>query len=82
MEISELIPDDIPDWAIEAMARGQLFTVTFNRIKELEGLRNSLAVRLTVLERTSKEEVARLQERIAVQSTTIDNHVKAEGKSI
>jgi hypothetical protein len=36
MEITEIIPDDLPDWAIKAMAEGQLFTVTFERIKRLE----------------------------------------------
>jgi hypothetical protein len=33
--ITEIIPDDAPDWAIEAMAEGQLFRTCFKRDKEL-----------------------------------------------
>ena len=35
-KIIEIIPDDLPEWAIEAMAEGQLFTVTFEKIMALE----------------------------------------------
>ena len=35
-DISEIIPDDLPDWAAKAMAEGQLFNVTFDRIKKIE----------------------------------------------
>ena len=34
--LTETIPDDIPDWAIKAMAEKKLFQVTFDRIKALE----------------------------------------------
>ncbi len=33
--ITEILPDDAPEWAIKAMAEGQLFRVCFNRDKEL-----------------------------------------------
>lgn len=36
MKITEIIPDDLPEWAIKAMAEGQLFKVTFDRIRKLE----------------------------------------------
>jgi len=29
--ITEIIPDDAPEWAIEAMAKGQLFSECFDR---------------------------------------------------
>ena len=29
--ITEIIPDDAPEWAIKAMAEGQLFRVCFDR---------------------------------------------------
>ena len=32
-KITEIIPDNLPDWAIEAMSDGQLFAVTFDRIQ-------------------------------------------------
>jgi hypothetical protein len=38
MAITEMIPDDLPEWAIKAMAEGQLFTVTFDRIRKLESM--------------------------------------------
>ena len=34
--ITEIIPDDMPEWSIEAMAEGQLFNAVFKKIKELE----------------------------------------------
>ena len=36
MKITEIIPADLPGWAIKAMADGQLFNVTFAKINELE----------------------------------------------
>ena len=33
--ITEIIPDDAPEWAIKAMAEGQLFRTCFERDKEL-----------------------------------------------
>ncbi len=38
MEIIEIIPDNLPEWAIKAMAEGQLFNVTFDRIRKLESM--------------------------------------------
>jgi len=35
-KIVEIIPDELPAWAIEAMAEGQLFNTMLNKIKELE----------------------------------------------
>jgi len=37
-KIIELIPDDndLPDWAIKAMANGSLFKTVFEKIKEIE----------------------------------------------
>jgi hypothetical protein len=35
-KIIEIIPDDMPDWAAEAMEKGQLWTTVFERIKKLE----------------------------------------------
>ena len=35
-KIIEIIPDDLPAWAIEAMAKGQLFNFMSQRIKDLE----------------------------------------------
>ena len=37
--ITEQIPDDIPEWAIKAMADEKLFSTTFERIKSLESER-------------------------------------------
>jgi hypothetical protein len=37
-EITEIIPDDLPDWAVKAMAEGQLFNVVFDRIRKLESM--------------------------------------------
>jgi len=34
--IVEIIPDDLPDWAIEAMAEGQLFITMLDRVKKQE----------------------------------------------
>lgn len=36
MEIIEIIPDDLPEWAIEEMARGQLFNGMLTRIRDLQ----------------------------------------------
>ncbi len=33
--LTEQIPDDLPEWAIKAMAEGQLFKVTFDRIASI-----------------------------------------------
>jgi len=33
--ITEILPDDAPEWAIEAMAEGHLFRTCFARDKEL-----------------------------------------------
>jgi len=35
-KITEIIPDDMPRWAREAMEKGQLFNEMLNRIKDLE----------------------------------------------
>lgn len=35
-KITEIIPDDIPQWAQDAMDKGQLWTTVFDRIEELE----------------------------------------------
>lgn len=35
-KITEIIPDDMPDWLMEAFNRGQFFRVVIERIKELE----------------------------------------------
>ena len=35
-KITEIMPDDAPEWAIEAMANGNLFRVTFDRVEKLE----------------------------------------------
>ena len=40
--ITETIPDDIPDWAIKAMAEGQLFSITFERVRKLEAERQMI----------------------------------------
>lgn len=47
MEITEIIPDDLPDWAIKAMAEGQLFTVTFDRIRKLESMCKAAAAEIS-----------------------------------
>ena len=36
VNITEIIPDDLPEWAIDAMAEGRVFTVMMDRIKKLE----------------------------------------------
>ena len=48
-EITEIIPDDLPDWAIKAMAEGQLFNVTFARIRALEAEEISLLTEISKL---------------------------------
>jgi len=35
-KITEIIPDDMPEWAKEAMADGQLWNRVFGRIEELQ----------------------------------------------
>jgi len=35
-KITEIIPDDMPEWAKEAMAGGQLWNRVFGRIEELQ----------------------------------------------
>jgi len=35
-KLTETIPDDMPEWAIEAMAEGRLFNKTFAVVAELE----------------------------------------------
>ena len=35
-KITEIIPDNLPEWAIEAMANGQLFNEMLNRINKAE----------------------------------------------
>lgn len=35
-KITEIIPDDIPEWARKAMDEGQLWNKVFERIEELE----------------------------------------------
>lgn len=35
MKLTEIIPDDLPEWAIEAMANGQLFNVAFKKYDRL-----------------------------------------------
>lgn len=35
-KITEIIPDDMPEWVIEAMENGQFFNVTCEKIKELQ----------------------------------------------
>lgn len=37
--ITETIPDDLPDWAIKAMADGQLFHVMCKKARELDALK-------------------------------------------
>lgn len=34
--ITEIIPDDMPEWAKQAMDEGQFFNVVCERLKELE----------------------------------------------
>lgn len=34
--ITEIIPDDLPEWAIQAIAEGQFFRVCLERDKELQ----------------------------------------------
>lgn len=36
MTITEIIPDDLPEWMIEAMADGQFFNRVLEKVKELE----------------------------------------------
>jgi hypothetical protein len=36
MKITEMIPKNMPQWAKDAMEEGQLFNVTFDKIKLLE----------------------------------------------
>lgn len=36
IKIIEIIPEDIPEWAVKAMASGQLFRESLSRIKDLE----------------------------------------------
>jgi len=36
-DIVEIIPDNLPEWMIKAMAEGQLCSVVMARIKDLEG---------------------------------------------
>ena len=35
-KITEIMPDDIPDWARQAMSKGQFFNVALARITQLE----------------------------------------------
>jgi len=35
-KIIEIIPDNLPEWAVEAMKNGQLFKTMLERIRELE----------------------------------------------
>lgn len=35
MELTEIIPDDLPEWAIKAMAEGQFLNVVFEKIKDM-----------------------------------------------
>jgi len=35
-KIIEIIPDNLPEWAVEAMENGQLFKTMLERIRELE----------------------------------------------
>ena len=37
-KITEIIPDDIPQWAQDAIDKGLLWKTVFARIKELEGI--------------------------------------------
>lgn len=39
-KITEMIPDNMPEWAREAMVDGQLFNITFGRIRVLEEKRS------------------------------------------
>lgn len=34
-KITEIIPDDLPDWAIKAMAEGQFFNVVAKKLKDI-----------------------------------------------
>jgi len=42
-KITEIIPDDLPDWAIKAMAEGQFFNVVSKKIKKLDRLEKKIA---------------------------------------
>jgi len=42
--ITETIPDDLPDWAIEAMADGRLFHVMCEKAKQVDGLESALEI--------------------------------------
>ncbi len=41
--ITEIIPDDMPEWAIEAMASGQFFRVCLERVEALQALLDSVS---------------------------------------
>ena len=38
-KITETIPDDMPDWAIKAMAEGKFFEIACEKVRELEQLK-------------------------------------------
>jgi len=55
-KITEIIPDDMPEWAWEAMDRGQLFNVMLDKIKNYEEPRSSFKNELqSLINRFSKE---------------------------
>ncbi len=43
-QIIEIIPDDIPSWAEEAMEKGQLYAELLRRIEELERAENVICM--------------------------------------
>ena len=40
-KITEIIPDNLPGWAIKAMAQGQLFITMLKRIEDLEAFKTN-----------------------------------------
>jgi len=66
-KITEIIPDDLPDWAIDAMAEGQFFNVVAERLKSDEAEIEWL-----------KQEVKRLNEGINEYVIAMLNHTARE----
>jgi len=57
IKITEMILDDIPEWAAEAMAGGQFFRMALERIAELEAVLQTVVDNTAHLECYSEETV-------------------------
>jgi len=53
-KITEIIPDDIPEWATTAMHDGQFFRVALSRIEKLSDENTELQLKLSQVRETLK----------------------------